>query len=325
MPAYSVITPVYNRPAEVDELLESLTRQTFTDFEVVIIEDGSTETCEEICQKYSDQLSIHYFFKENSGQGFSRNVGFKKATSDYFVQLDSDAILPEDYFEQADQAIKSEKLDAFGGPDKAHHSFTPIQKAVNYAMTSLFTTGGIRGKKKNMGGKYTPRSFNFGLSRAVWEKVGGYKITRMGEDIEFSHRIIKAGFKVGFIEDAYIYHKRRTSFKQFFKQLHFFGRARINITRFFPEQLKLVHAFPMAFTLFILSLPFTYLFAKQLFNISYLLLVAYFSLIFIDSLRQSKSLWVALLSVPACFIQLFAYGLGFIEEAGKGLRLQEKS
>ncbi|WP_304234158.1 glycosyltransferase family 2 protein [Jiulongibacter sediminis] len=323
MPKYSVITPVYNRPDEVDELLESLAAQTFKDFEVIIIEDGSTKKCDEVCAKYRGSLDIHYYFKENSGQGFSRNFAFEKANSDYFVQLDSDAILPETYFEAVDLAIHEYKWDAFGGPDKAHEDFTAIQKAVNYAMTSVFTTGGIRGKKKNMGGKYTPRSFNFGLSRKVWETVGGYKITRLGEDIEFSHRIIKAGFNVGFIEDAFIYHKRRTSFRQFFKQLHFFGRARINITRFFPEQLKLVHTFPMAFTLFILSVPFTYVFYRPLFNISFLILLAYFTLLFIDSLRLSKSIWVAILSVPACFIQLFAYGLGFIEEAGKGFRLKE--
>ncbi|KPM49231.1 glycosyltransferase [Jiulongibacter sediminis] len=323
MPKYSVITPVYNRPDEVDELLESLAAQTFKDFEVIIIEDGSTQKCDEVCAKYRGTLDIHYYFKENSGQGFSRNFGFEKANSDYFVQLDSDAILPETYFEAVAQAIHEYKWDAFGGPDKAHVDFTAIQKAVNYAMTSVFTTGGIRGKKKNMGGKYTPRSFNFGLSRKVWETVGGYKITRLGEDIEFSHRIIKAGFNVGFIEDAFIYHKRRTSFLQFFKQLHFFGRARINITRFFPEQLKLVHTFPMVFTLFIMSVPFTYVFYMPLFNISFLMLLAYFTLLFIDSLRLSKSIWVAILSVPACFIQLFAYGLGFIEEAGKGFRLKE--
>ena len=322
-PAFSIIVPVYNRPDEVKELLESLTHQTYKDFEVIIMEDGSSITCEEVCQHFKGKLDIKYYFKENTGQGFSRNAAFEKANADFFIQLDSDALVPEHYMAAVNEAIREEKLDAYGGPDMAHPDFTPIQKAVNYAMTSLFTTGGIRGKKGNLGGKYTPRSFNFGVSRQVWETVGGYKITRLGEDIEFSFRIIKAGFKVSLIPEAYIYHKRRTSFKQFFKQLHFFGRARINITRFFPEQLKLVHTFPMFFTLFVFSLPFSYFFQARIFSISILLLMSYFIILFIDSLRVNKSLSVALLSLPACFIQLFAYGLGFMEEAGKGLTFKE--
>lgn len=323
-PSFSIIVPVFNRPEEVNELLESLSHQTFKDFEVIIMEDGSTVTCEHICKNFESKLAIHYFYKQNTGQGFTRNAAFEKAKAPYFIQLDSDALVPEHYLEVVNDTIKTEALDAYGGPDMAHPNFTAIQKAVNYAMTSFFTTGGIRGKKSNLGGKYTPRSFNFGLSRKVWETVGGYKITRLGEDIEFSHRIIKAGFKVSLIPEAFIYHKRRTSFKQFYHQLHFFGRARINITRFFPEQLKLVHAFPMFFTLFVLSIPFSLAFSKQVFNCSILLLMSYFIVLFIDSLRLNKSIYVALLSLPACFIQLFAYGLGFMEEAGKGLQFKTK-
>ncbi|MFT4733915.1 MAG: glycosyltransferase involved in cell wall biosynthesis [Arcticibacterium sp.] len=320
MPKYTVIVPVYNRPQEVEELLESLTKQTFTDFEVIIVEDGSNDTCESVCYKYAHSLNLHYYFKQNEGQGFARNFAFEKANAPYFVQLDSDALLPPHYFEVVNRGIEEDNLDAYGGPDEAHESFTPIQKAVNYAMTSVFTTGGIRGKKKNMGGQYTPRSFNFGLSKKVWQTVGGYKITRLGEDIELSHRIIKAGFKVGLIQEAFIYHKRRTSYKQFYKQLHFFGRARINISRFFPEQLKIVHAFPAAFTLFVSSLLLTFVFIKPLFSLSLVILTLYFTILFIDAALKSKSIWVALLSLPACFIQLFAYGLGFIQEALKGFK-----
>ena len=320
MPKYAVIVPVYNRPREVEDLLESLSKQTFTDFEVIIVEDGSDDTCKSVCDKYSDILDLHYYFKENEGQGFARNFAFEKANAPYFVQLDSDALLPPHYFEAANIGIEEGKLDAFGGPDEAHDSFTPIQKAVNYAMTSVFTTGGIRGKKNNMGGQYTPRSFNFGLSKEVWQTVGGYKITHLGEDIEFSHRIIMAGFKVALIPEAFIYHKRRTSYRQFYKQLHFFGRARINISRFFPEQLKIVHAFPMAFTLLIFSLLFTFVFIKPLFSLSLIILALYFGILFIDATLKCKSVWVALLSLPACFIQLFAYGLGFMQEALKGFK-----
>lgn len=314
MPKYSIITPVYNRPDEVRELLESLTKQIFKDFEVVIVEDGSTNPCEEVCKEFADKLSIHYYFKPNSGQGFSRNYGFERANGEYFVQLDSDAIIPEQYFVEVDKAIKERKLDAYGGPDAAHDSFTDVQKAVNYSMTSVFTTGGIRGKKNNLGGKFHPRSFNFGLSRKVWEKVGGYKITRMGEDIEFSIRIIENGFNVGLVPDAFIYHKRRTSFTQFFKQLHFFGRARINIGRFFPSELKLVHFFPLLFTLFCVSIPLQYLVYQPFGYLSSAFLSLYVVLILLQSTLQNKSLKVGFLSVIACFVQLFGYGIGFLTE-----------
>ncbi len=314
MPKYSIITPVFNRADEVDELLASLSCQTFGDFEVVIVEDGSDKKCDIVCDSYKNKLSINYHYKQNSGQGFSRNVGFELAKGEYFIQLDSDAIIPNDYLEIVNRRLETDYLDAYGGPDAAHESFTPIQKAVNYAMTSLFTTGGIRGKKNNLGGQFHPRSFNFGLSRKVWEKVGGYKITRMGEDIEFSIRIIENGFKVGLIPEAFIYHKRRTSLSQFYHQLHFFGRARINISRFFPKELKLVHFFPACFTMFVMISLLSLIFIKPLFFLSFWVLILFFFLIFVDSLVKNKSIHVAFLSIPACFIQLFAYGVGFLTE-----------
>ena len=311
---YSVITPVYNRPEEISELLESLSKQTFKNFEVIIIEDGSTFKCEEVCANFQSKLDLKYFYKSNSGQGFSRNYGFERATGDYFVQLDSDAIIPEKYFEIVDNSLKTNWLDAYGGPDAAHESFTNIQKAINYAMTSVFTTGGIRGKKNNAGGQFHPRSFNFGISRKVWEATGGYTMTRMAEDIEFSIRILSKGFKIGLIEEAFIYHKRRTDFGQFFNQLHFFGRGRINLARMFPSQLKLVHYFPMFFTLGCFSIPILYLISKPLFLLSFILLLLYISMIFIDSSTQNRSLKVGFLSIFACFTQLFGYGMGFMKE-----------
>ena len=214
---YSIIIPVYNRPEEIKELLESLTRQTFTNFEVLIIEDGSKDTCEEIVQSFQHRLKIFYYYKENTGQGLSRNYGYAKANGDYFIVFDSDCLIPEHYMESVEARLNTDYQDAFGGPDRAHTAFTPVQKAISYSMTSLFTTGGIRGNKKSVT-VFHPRSFNMGISRAVWERTHGYIITRMGEDIEFSIRIMNLGFKVGFIEDAYVYHKRRTNFKQFFKQ-----------------------------------------------------------------------------------------------------------
>jgi len=191
---YSVIVPVYNRPDEIDELLHSLTKQTYKDFEVIIIEDGSDLRCDHIVEEYSDQLIIQYFYKTNSGQGFSRNFGFEKAKGDYFIVFDSDCLVPPHYFEAVNRALTFHGYDVWGGPDRAHSSFTPIQKAISYSMTSFFTTGGIRGRKNHIG-TFHPRSFNMGISREVYEKTGGYRITRMGEDIEFSLRIIENDFK----------------------------------------------------------------------------------------------------------------------------------
>lgn len=224
---YSLIIPLYNRPDEIRELLESLLLQTYKNFEVIVVEDGSKPelSAEQIVMSYANRLDVKYFYKINAGQGFARNHGFERAKGDYFIIFDSDIIVPPHYMEAVNKEVTERGLDAFGGPDAAHESFTDVQKAISYSMTSYFTTGGIRGKKKNLG-PYHPRSFNMGLSRKVYETVGGFIIPFMGEDIEYSIRILKAGFKSGLIEEAYVYHKRRTDFKQFFKQIKFLvGRA----------------------------------------------------------------------------------------------------
>lgn len=310
---FSVIIPVYNRPEEIRELLESLTQQTYNDFEVLIIEDGSEDSCKDIVRSFSDNLDIQYFYKENSGQGFSRNYGFERAKGDYFVVFDSDCLIPDHYFETVAIHLSTHKLDAWGGPDKAHPTFSILQKAISYSMTSPFTTGGIRGNKRHAG-TFNPRSFNMGISREVFEQTGGYNITRMGEDIEFSLRIIKHGFKTGLIPEAYVYHKRRTSLKAFFKQLHFFGRARINISRFFPDEIKWVHLLPTFFALgllIFLSLPF---WEQTLFKIGAILFLFFSLVIATDSTIKNKSPLVGLLSIVTSIIQLTAYGIGFIQE-----------
>ena len=316
-PAYSLIIPVYNRPQELDELLSCIQTQEFRDFEIVVIEDGSTEDAAGVIEKYKDAFPLAYFVKENGGQGFARNYAFERAKGDYFIILDSDALLEPSYLSEVDKAVKEQELDLFGGPDKDHPSFTPIQKAISYSMTSFFTTGGIRGKEKNIGGQFHPRSFNMGISRKVYESTGGFKITRMGEDIEFSIRCIALGFKSGLIPKAFIYHKRRTDFRQFYKQLHFFGRARINISRFFPKELKAVHFFPFLFFSYyvitgiaLLTFPIYGLFLLGG-------ILAYSLLIFIAALVSTRSIKIATLSIFAANIQLFAYGKGFAEEGLK--------
>ena len=248
---FSIIIPLYNRPQEIDELLFTLQQQEYKNFEVLVIEDGSENDAQSIVESYSGQLNIRYFVKENEGQGFTRNYGFERALGDYFIIFDSDCLIPRNYLTNVYAHLQKEYLDVFGGPDAAHESFTPVQKAISYSMTSLFTTGGIRGKKKHVG-QFHPRSFNMGVSRKVWDRTGGFILTRLGEDIEFSIRAHRAGFRIGLIPEALVYHKRRTNFLQFYKQLHFFGRARINIYKHFPTELKLVHFFPAGFLLFLI-------------------------------------------------------------------------
>ena len=244
---YSIIVPVFNRPDEVDELLESLTHQSEKDFEVVIVEDGSQTPCEDVCKRYENMMDIHYYYKENSGPGQSRNYGAEHAKGEYLLILDSDVVLPEGYLKAVSDELSREPADAFGGPDKAHSSFTDTQKAISYSMTSFFTTGGIRGGKKKMD-KFYPRSFNMGIRRDVYLKLNGFSNMRFGEDIDFSIRIFKAGCRCRLFPEAWVWHKRRTDFRKFWRQVYNSGIARINLYKKYPESLKLVHLLPMVFT-----------------------------------------------------------------------------
>lgn len=310
---YSIIIPVFNRPDEIDELLKSLTEQTYKDFEVLIIEDGSVNTCREIVDQYKHKLDVHYYFKENSGQGFSRNYGFKRAKGDYYVVFDSDCLIPPHYFQTVTDFLLKQPVDCWGGPDRAHATFTPLQKAINYSMTSFITTGGIRGKKNHIG-TFHPRSFNMGISSEVYKETGGYRITRMGEDIEFSLRIIRSGFKTALIEDAYVYHKRRTSLLQFYKQLHFFGRARVNINSIIPGEVKVVHVFPSLFTAgLIISLPIAFT-SFPLLSLLIWFYLAFALILFVEACLKEKNIQIAFLATIAGFIQLIAYGVGFLTE-----------
>lgn len=317
---FSFIIPVYNRPDELAELLACLTAQTYRNFEVVVVEDGSKIRSEAVVKQFLGELQISYFEKKNGGQGFARNDGMARAHGDWFVILDSDALVEPDYLAIVNREIDRQRLDFYGGPDRDHPSFTPIQRAISYAMTSVFTTGGIRGKANNVGGTFHPRSFNLGLSREVWEKTGGFRITRMGEDIIFSITAQRMGFKSALLPDAFIYHKRRTAFEAFFRQLNFFGRARINISRFYPDELKLVHAFPALFTLWLFSFPLQLLVFKPLFWLSVGVLAVYGLLLLVDAFRKTGSPRIAVLSLAAAFVQLTGYGIGFLSEGYKKWR-----
>ena len=341
---YSFVIPVYNRPDEVDELLESLTHQTFMDFEVIVVEDGSSIPCRHIVERYTDRLPKHYYNKDNSGPGQTRNYGVGRSTGEYVIVLDSDCIVPPGYLQAVEDEVRREPADAFGGPDRAHDSFTPVQKAINYAMTSFFTTGGIRGGSKKKMDKFYPRSFNMGIRKDVYQALGGFSKMRFGEDIDFSIRIFKGGYRCRLFPEAWVWHKRRTDLKKFFKQVHNSGIARINLYKKYPESLKLVHMLPAIFTvgvgllllLFIIGILFMGLGAFTIYRapavgvqcitgpvavlalgwITTLIAIApllLFSLIIgIDSTIRNRNLWVGLLSVPASFIQLTGYGTGFL-------------
>ena len=312
---YSIIVPVFNRPDEVDELLESLGSQTLKDFEVVIVEDGSQIPCKDVCDKYADILDLHYYFKENSGPGQSRNYGVERAQGEYVVILDSDAVTPPGFMQAIDDELKRQPTDAWGGPDAAHESFSDIQKAISYAMTSFFTTGGIRGGKKQLDKKFYPRSFNLGVRREVYLQLGGFtkerfsKMSLYGEDIDFSLRIYKNGYSCRLFPEAWLWHKRRTDFSKFWRQVYNSGYARINLWRKYPEALKPVHALPAVFTVGVAGLLLLSVFCV----LALIPLILYSALIFIDSTIRNKSVMVGLKSIPAAFIQLIGYGVGFLE------------
>jgi glycosyltransferase involved in cell wall biosynthesis len=312
-PKYSVVVPVYNRPDELREFLQSLTEQSVKSFEVIVVEDGSTIRSEGVVDSFRDKLHIEYIYKPNTGPGPSRNLGFSRARGEYFVVFDSDCILPPHYFAAVDKVLAHDPPDAWGGPDRSHERFTALQQAMAYTMSSVLTTGGIRGSKKHLG-RFQPRSFNMGLSRKVYEKTKGFALTRFAEDIELSIRMKKEGFTSVLIPEAYVYHKRRTTLGQFYRQVSNFGKGRVLVGRVHRGEVKLTHWFPAFFTLGLCSLPFLPFFSKAFFYLGVLVYGSYALAICIDAYRNSRNLVVAVLSVPAATVQLVGYGLGFLRQ-----------
>jgi glycosyltransferase, family 2 len=306
---YSFIIPIYNRPEELDELLNSLVSQTYEgDFEVVVIEDGSTITSEQICKKYQNDLSITYLSKPNTGPGDSRNYGMQRAQHDYFLILDSDCILPSHYLEAVDDFLQAHYIDCFGGSDTATDDFTDIQKAINYTMTSLLTTGGIRGSQKRIQ-RFEPRSFNMGLSRKAFEATGGFGKIHPGEDPDLVIRLWEKGFDSAFIPTAFVFHKRRISWAKFRTQVSKFGQTRAILNHWHPQTRKLTFWLP---TCFALGLCGTILLAFFGHIAPLLVYASYFILIGWDSARENRSVKIGFLSVWALLVQFFSYGWGFL-------------
>ncbi|HVD98690.1 MAG TPA: glycosyltransferase [Cytophagaceae bacterium] len=315
---FSIIIPVYNRPGEVKELLESLSLQTYQNFEVVVVEDGSSLKCEDIVASFQSKFPISYYYKINEGRSIARNYGIARATGDYFIIFDSDCIIPEHYLSTVEDFLQQNPVDCFGGPDAAHPSFTPVQKAISYSMTSFFTTGGLRGGSKKVT-KFYPRSFNMGFNKKVMDATGGFPNIPLAEDIELSFRIEKAGLKIALIEQAFVYHKRRTSFRQFFRQVNRFGIGRIDLYKKYPSTLKLTHFIPALFVCFTIVSLLLSLFCP----LSLLPLLAYLLLIVVDSAIQNKNISIGFLSAWSALIQMFGYGTGFIKAFVKRVILKQ--
>lgn len=309
---FSIIIPVYNRPSEIADLLFSLQESEYKSFEVIIIEDGSSITCDAIVEQFQEQLQIRYYYQENSGQGFARNYGLEMAKGDYFVFFDSDCVIPIDYLSKLKEAIRERKLDAHGGPDAAADNFTSFQKAINFSMTSFWTTGGIRGKVVDPK-KYQARGYNMGFSKKVYETVGGFIDPNRGEDIELSIRIKKSGFNLELVRSAYVYHKRRNDFSSFVKQGFSFGQNRLNVNRFHPGSIKIVHLMPVFFLLGFMVTLLSWVMWPPLFLIGAASYLAWTLGVFISASASSRSVYVGVLAILTSYAQLFAYGAGIIK------------
>lgn len=317
---YSIIIPVYNRPDEVGELLRSLRGQTLKDFEVVIVEDGSSVPCREVVEQEWGEMEVSYFLKENGGPGPARNYGAERAKGEYLIILDSDCVLPEGFLAAVDEELLRRPTDAWGGPDRAHPDFTTTQKAINYAMTSFFTTGGIRGGKKRLD-KFYPRSFNLGVRRDVFSRLGGFSAMRFGEDIDFSLRIFEGGHTCRLFPEAWVWHKRRTDFRKFFRQVHNSGIARIDLQLRHPGSMKIVHMLPAVFTVGVVLLLIGSAW------VGWLLwpIVLFALLILVDATGKERSLIVGVKAVGAAFVQLIGYGTGFLRAVWTRLVLKRGS
>ncbi|RKT00581.1 glycosyltransferase family 2 protein [Flavobacterium sp. 123] len=318
---FSLIIPVYNRPDEVDELLESLSQQDYTEnFEVVIVEDGSSLRCDDVVRKYAGKLHLSYCYKENSGPGDSRNYGMKKANGDYFIIFDSDCIIPKQYLSEVDLELKRNYVDCFGGPDKALDSFSDIQKAINFSMTSFLTTGGIRGGSEKID-KFQPRSFNMGLSRKAFEASNGFGNIHPGEDPDLSIRLWNLGFETKLFPKAFVYHKRRIDWDKFSIQVNKFGKARPILNSWYPQYNKLTFFFP---TVFIIGFFFSIVLLLLNQDVLLKLYFIYFLVLFLVSTFQNKSFKIGYLSLIAVWKQFYGYGMGFLKSYIKVILMKQK-
>ena len=321
-PFISIIVPAYNRADEIEEFLSSFERQTAKNFEVIVVDDGSTDSTKKVVESHKTNLDLHYLFQQNKGPGAARNLGMENAKGNIFVFIDSDCTVPEYYIENLTHHLENDFFDAFGGPDTCHESFSPFLKAINYSMTSFIGTGGTRGSKGKQLAKYYPRSFNMGIKRVIYDKIGGMNALRHGQDMDFSNRIYNAGFKVKFLSNVIVYHKRRTNLKKFFKQIFNWGVTRINLGRIDSKMLKPIHALPaVALISYLISLILAFFFPimRYIFFGENFLLILILIFAFIQSAVRNNSLLVGILSIITLLTQVVAYGLGLFTGAIKSI------
>ncbi len=311
---FSLIIPVFNRPEEIRELLQSLSDQSYKiPFEIVIVEDGSERSSEQVVDVFKERLSITYLKKINTGPGDSRNYGMARAKGNYFIILDSDCLLPPNYLSRVEDSLKEEYVDCFGGPDAAHSSFSAVQKAINYAMTSALSTGGIRGNKRAVG-KFQPRSFNMGISKKAFESSGGFGNIHPGEDPDLSIRLLAKGFKTRLVPEAFVYHKRRIDFIKFFKQVRKFGMVRPILNSWHPQTARITYWFPTVFSIgLLIAVLLLFVTRGPIKFIPIGAYLFYFGLVFIDALGKTRNISVAFLSLYAILIQFTGYGFGFLK------------
>ena len=318
---FSIIIPVHNRPDEIKELLESLAISEYNSpFEIIIVEDGSTITCKQEIEVFSDQLNIRYYYKENTGPGDSRNFGMRLAKGDYFIIFDSDCIIPKEYLTEVENELTDNYVDCFGGSDAALESFSDIQKAINFAMTSFITTGGIRGGSEKIT-KFQPRSFNMGISKIAFESSNGFGNIHPGEDPDLSIRLWKLGYETRLFPKAFVYHKRRIDWNKFSIQVNKFGKARPILNSWYPKYSKLTYLFP---TIFVIGVYFSIVFLAFGHTLPIVSYIFYFLLILVTATVQNKSFKIGFLSLIAVFKQFFGYGNGFLESYIKVILLKQK-
>ena len=318
---FSIVVPVYNRPDETEELLSSLCKMNYQKpFEVVIVEDGSLNKSDAVVEKYSNRLDISYYYKPNSGPGDSRNYGMNIAKGDYFIIFDSDCIIPKNYLSVVEKELNEHYVDCFGGSDSAHENFSDIQKAINFAMTSFITTGGIRGGSEKVS-KFQPRSFNMGISKKAFLASNGFGNIHPGEDPDLSIRLWKMGFETRLISNAFVYHKRRIDWNKFYTQVNKFGKARPILDSWYPEYSKITFWFPALFLLGFLASIVLFVFSFAWFLFLYLL---YFGAVFLLSTIKNKSIKIGFYSIIAVSIQFYGYGIGFLKSFTKVRLLKQK-
>ncbi len=320
----SIIVPVYNRPDEVADLIASLNLQSDKNFELVLVEDGSTVPCSEQAGQAAPDISIQYHYRDNEGRSPARNYGMEVARGEYFVFVDSDCILPPDYVERLREQLSEHYSDCFGGPDDAHQSFTDLQKAINFSMTAFLTTGGIRGGKVRME-RFVPRTFNMGFSRQVAAKVGGFR-EMFSEDIDMSTRIRQSGFSIELFRTVKVYHKRRVSIRKFWRQVHVFGMSRITLQLLYPGSMKAVHTLPALFVTGTTGLLVGGVFLPWLL----IPIGVYLTALFVSAWTSLRRLKLALMAVGTSMVQIFGYGTGFIRAfvpkilLGRGRNVQQE-